>query len=341
MKDYINIKHVGICIGALALILIATLIIINIEPSEEAKYKEYAKETTLLTAGDDTMSLDEGVFLTKNKQAYYEASYLAQGYSLDWSVIYTDNKTFEQVVLDESLEFVKQIFLFSEYAMDNNITLTDEEIKSVEADVKEFLSSSSETVIKATLADEDLLERIYTRTAYYNKVCELICEDADLTVTDEEARQCLVTAIEISPLYFDSPDRTANKILERVKSGEIITQVAKIYDAEATEGHVGLGDMNGDALEKLCLSLGDGECGMVEIDGTYFVVYCHLANDTEAAKEAKELILEEKKNEVVKAFFAELQKDIEITVNEDAWDTINFDNVIFTEEDLNATSSKK
>lgn len=335
MKDCIKKNQILICIGIVVLISIAAFIIIKTDSQESTEnYDRYIKNTVLMSSGDKKMFLDEGVFLTKNKQAYYEAYYLSSGYILDWNAEYEEGKLFKTLVLEESLDFIKQIFLFSEYAKAEGMELTEQELSNITASVDEFLAESGENVINATHADRELLTRVYTRTAYYDKVCNMIYSNTDLTVTDEEARQCLVAAVEISPQYFDSPKRTAEKILELVNSGEVITEVAVKYDNQAVKGNVGKGDMNGNALEELCLSLKDGECKMTEIDGTYFVVYCYMENDNEATEISRENIVTERKEEALNNFFLELLSEMPVDVNEDAWNTITFDETIFTEEDL-------
>ncbi len=295
-------------------------------------------DTVILSSGDYEMTFDEALFLTKNKQAYYEAYYLSANYALDWDAKYDDTKTFEEIVLDESLEFAKEIFLFSEYAKANGITISDTELTSIEKDVNTFLSDSGEAVVDATRANSDVLKRIYIRTAYHDKLCEQIYSDTDLTVDKNELRQCLVAAVELGPKYYGSPKETAEAIMNRVNSGEVITEVAEIYDAEAVKGNVGKGDMDGNALEELCLSLKNGECKITEINGTYFVVYCYLENHEEATDIAVENKIEELKAEAVDKFYQKLLTEMPVTVNEEAWSTINFDKPIFTEEDLTTTS---
>lgn len=338
MKEYINKKQTLICIGIVVFIALVSLGVLMFKP--EAKTPpDSAASTTFLSSGDNVMYLDEGIFMTQNKQAYYEALYLADGYLMNWDTEVQSGETFEAQVLNESLEFAQYVFVFSEYAKAQGITLTDEELSKITTDVNDFLTMSEDNVLKATLATEELVTRVYTRTAYYDKVCNQIYEGLDLTVSDEEARQCRVAAVELSPLYFDSPERTAAKIVERVNNGEIITKVASIYDSEAVEGNVGRGDMDGNAFEQLCLSLKDGQCRMTEMDGTYFVIYCYLENDTEATEIAKENIITARKDAAVRDFYENLVKDEPIKVNTEAWSTIDFDEAIFTEEDMGSITS--
>ena len=335
MREYINIKHTIICLGIAATIFIMGIIIVKTDSTDSKENNDkYIKETVLLSADGKEMLLDEAVFLTKNKQAYYEAYYLSAGQKINWNATDKDGVVFKDLVLDESLLFVKEMFLFSEYAKTHGIELTEQDLNTIASSVNEFLSDSSENVIKATHANSDLLNRIYTRTAYHDKLCEQIYNDTDLNVSDDEARQCLIAAAEFSPENFDSPERTAAKVVERVNSGEVIGEVAKIYDNEVKKGNVGKGTWNENELEKFCLSLKDGECKMIEINGSYYVIYCYMENDNDATEADRTDLITKRKEKAISDFMNELTSKTNITVNTEAWSTINFDKTIITSEDL-------
>lgn len=324
--------------SALAVCLIA-LAVYFLFIKESNDYESLA-DNALLTSGKYEMRYDEAFFLTKNKQAYYEAYYLTADKDLDWNKIYEDNKTFSQLVLEESLDFTKEIFIFSEYAKANGITLSQSELDAIDKDVSTFLSESGTKVLNATKANADILKRVYTRTAYHDKLCEKIYNETDLTVNEDELRQCLIAAVELGPKYFDSPDETAKAIMEEVNSGQVITEVAKKYDTQARKGNIGKGTMDGNALEKLALSLKIGECKTTKIDDTYFVVYCYLEYDEEATDYAVEQKIEELKAEAVATYFENLLKEMPIVVDEKAWSTITFDKPIFTKDDIKTTEQQ-
>ena len=83
-----------------------------------------------------------------------------------------------------------------------------------------------------------------------------------------------------------------------------------------------------------CLSLKDDECKITSIDGVYFVVYCYMENDETETKNVKEVLLEEKKVSYINEFVSNLEKENPVTVNTEAWNTINFDKPIYTKEDI-------
>ena len=337
-KKLLEKYKVQAVVGAIIAVLVIAIGIYVLVSNSSDSYSKLADEA-IFTSGDYSMRYDEAYFLTKNKQAYYEAYYLSSDVDLDWNAEYEDGKTFGQVVLNESLDFAKEIFIFSEYAKANGITISEAELKSIESEVATFFKESGTKIVNATKANSDVLKRVYIRTAYHDKLCDKIYSEASLEVDEDEMRQCLIAAVELGPKYFDSPKETAEAIMNRVNSGEVITEVAQKYDTKAMKGNVGKGTMDGNALEKLCLSLKNGECNITEIEGTYFVVYCYLAYDEEATEYAVEQKLEELKAEAVAKYYEELLKDMPVTVNEEAWSTINFGESIFTEADLEGNKS--
>lgn len=334
MKKYLNKKSTLICLGIVGILVVISALVLFIKPKDTENYSNYAKKTTIFTMGDKSMPLDEAYFIAKNRQAYYEEYYLTYGTSFSWDVPVEQGKTYEDVVLEESLHYAKQIFVLSEYAKDNGITLTETEEKSLASSINSFMTNSHTNILKASYATEELATRVYTRTTLHDKVCELILSDKDLTVDTEVARNCLVGIVEINPEYFDSPERIAEKIYERVNAGEVIGEVAGIYDATVDKINVAKNSQIIDKMEEFCLSLKDDECKMTSIDGVYYVVYCYLENDETVTANAKEVLIEEKKSNYINEFVENLEKENPVTVNTDAWSTVNFDEAIFTKSDI-------
>lgn len=334
MKKYLNKKSTLICLGIVGILAIISALLIFVKPKDTENYSSYTKKTTIFTMGDKTMPLDEAYFITKNRQAYYEEYYYTYGAAFSWDIPVEQGMTYEEAVLEESLQYSKQIFVLSEYAKDNGMKLTEAEEKVLASTINAYLTNSHSNIIKASYATEELVTRVYTRTALHDKVCEMILGDKDLTVDIEEARNCLVGIVEISPEYFDSPERIAEKICERVNGGEVIGEVAGIYDATVDKINVAKNSEVKDVMEEFCLALKDDECKITSIDGVYYVVYCYLENDETVTANAKEILIEEKKSQYITEFVENLEKENAVTINTDAWDTVNFDEAVLTKNDI-------
>ena len=291
--------------------------------------------STLITIDDTTIPFSVGQFYAYNEQASYEAYYLANGYVINWSTKYTEenSETIEDMVKNDVLERIKMFHVVANYAIANGITLSDEDYSEIDKSVSNYLNGS-EKVIHATGATEELLKSIYETESYYNKGCDLIFEGETFEVDEDEIRQCDIYAVEIYPEVIEFPEDTANAILNRVKAGEDIQKVANAYGLECHEGNVGKGDFNGDSVEKLCLSLNDGEVGITSEDGAYLVIYCIKATDEEATEIAREEAIGLLKSDKLKSFYDEYTKDMNITVDEVLWSKITYTNTIFSSDDL-------
>lgn len=339
MKNFIQkYFYQSIVLGLLIVVSIVLLLgylvtnVFNVTPGYIGANKQ-----VLMTSGDSSITLDEGIFIAKDMQAYYEEYYVSQGQTVNWKVVNDNGDTYEQVILNDTLQLLKEVFLFSEYAKANGYELSENELKNIKSDVSAYLSDSPAALILATGANSDLLNRFYTRTAYYNKVCDEIYNNADLTVDEEDVRQCLVAIATISPDDFDSPKQTADKILERVNNGEVLAGVADKYGATVTKTNIGSGSLEGNELEKLCMSLKDSECKLIEIKGTYYVVYCYLACDEDKTDAAKEQKISDLKEKAKLDYYNELIKTMPIELDESAWETINFNTAIYTKDNIGDT----
>ncbi len=339
MKKFVEkYFYQSIVVGLLLVVLLvlglgyAVTNVFNVEPGYVG-----ADNKVLMSYEDSTLTLDEGIFIAKDMQAYYEEYYLSEGYTVNWDAEYKDGKTYEETILEDTLQLLKEVFLFSEYAKANGYELTSDDQSSITSDAETYLKDSAAVLVTATGANMDLLEKFYTRTTYYSKVCDDIYNNTDFTIDTEDIRNCLVAIATISPDNFDSPEETANKILERVNNGEVMAGVAAKYSAEVTKTNIGPGSLDGNDLETLCLSMADGECKMVEVKGTYYVVYCYLSNDEEATAEAKELKLSELQDEAKLTFYNELLETMSIELDEELWATITFDTAVYTTENINDT----
>ena len=345
---------------------------------------------TFLTVNGIEVPLKVGKFYAYNEQASYEAYYLANGYSLDWSTLYEEEVTtkkpatetttaegtttegtttegtttegtttegtttegtttegtttegetpgkypIEDLVKKDVLERIKMFYVISQYAKENGATLTAEDTKEIAEFTKNYLEGNKK-VVDATNADEEFLASVYGIEAYYNKGCDMIFKDVDFGIVDEDIRQVSIVAIELPKNSVEFPEDTAKAIVARLDAGEKLEDIAKFYGISSlvAKGSLGKGDFAGDKVEELALSLKTGEHGYIVDKDVHIIVCCIDDNDEEATKAVKESLIAQKKSEKLAEFYEEYTKNMEITLNEELWDTVTFKNPIFTEEDV-------
>lgn len=332
MKKYINKKATLICLGLAAIITIISIIVPLIKPKNN-KEEDYSK-ITLFTMNDKTMTFDEAYFIAKERQAYFEQYYHTYYSAFSWDTIMEPGKTNEDIMLEQLFSYIQEVFVLSEYALANGMALTDNENKAALSEADSFMSNSSSKVLTATKANADLANRIFTRIHLYNKATTEILKDKDLTISLDDARVCTIGVATVSPEKFDSPERVANEIADRVNNGDVIGGVAKTFDIAEEKTFIDKDSTLPKEFVDFCLSLKDDECKVLELDGTYYAVYCYLENDEVETAAKKQFLLEEKKANYVAAFVEELIKEQPISVNTEIWNTVNFDTPIYTKEDV-------
>lgn len=303
---------------------------------EDSNNKDADLNKTFLTVGEEEISLEIGRFYALNQQASYEAYYLSNGYSIDWtsSSEETGGKTLEEAVKADVLEQIKIFYTIAQYAKENNITLDDSDYADIDKLIEEYFSSSEDgldNLISAANITKDFLKKVYEVEAYYNKGCDFILKDETFDPKSEDLRVADLYAIEITKDTHDFPEDTAKAIVARIDAGDKPEDVAKVYGLQAIEGNLAKGDFNGDPFETLGLSLKEGECNYVNVDGESVVIYCISPYDEDATNDNITVI----KTQKIKEFYDEYSKNINYKVDEELWSKINYNTPIFTEDDLN------
>lgn len=285
----------------------------------------------------EELKMEEAAFYAYCQQASYEAYYLAsENQEIDWSAKSNENdQTLEEQAKEEVLEIMKRRYVFLKHSQEFEVELTKEEEAEVEERVHQFMTESDKKILNACQANEDLVHRLYERNAIYEKIKEALIKDADITVTQKEAKQALCSVVEFKSDVEDR-EKKAEAIISMVKKGTSMEAAAKAYGYEMAKGNIGIGDMENSMLETTCLSMKTGEITSVEYEDILYIVYCDMDYDKEATKLAKEEKIEEKKQKIWDKQYEEWLKDVSYTLKEENWNQIHFKTPIFTMEDMEA-----
>ena len=132
-------------------------------------------ENVVMTVNYMEISVEQAKFYAYNKQANYEVYYLVSGSEIDWDSPYDEANTditMEALVKKEVLEQMKETVLVSQYAKEQGIKLDDEDLNDIDALVNEFVSDSKDTLLDKTGKDKDVLNTVFTRQKYVDKLYE-------------------------------------------------------------------------------------------------------------------------------------------------------------------------
>lgn len=324
---------------------------------KQQEKKETEEETqTAWTHGEDILAVidgeeitvEEGKFYAYCQQANYEAYYLAYyQQELDWGAQADESgETMEAKVKKEVMEEIKRKVMFSHHAQEYDVKLTEKEEEEVAEKVDKFLKESDEKILEASGATKELVSKIYTRNALYEKVYDTMAEQFDIQITQSEAKQAKITAVELASTQEkekseEELEKDAQAILKMAKDGQTLSVAAKAYGYEATTGNVGKGDMNGNELEQTCLSMKTGEYKIFAYSEYVYVLYCDSDWDKEATGLAKEEMEKTRIEEEAVKIYESWLESAQVEWNQSRFDEMKFDTAIFTMEDMESVQDEE
>ncbi len=158
-----------------------------------------SSDDIVLTVNETSLTLAEARYYAYNKQANYEVYYLASGSNINWNEIYYSDSdiTLEQLVKAEVVEQMKKDILVCEYAQNEGISLSDEDMDEINAMADEFISDSKKELLDKVDASKDTLVKIYTRQMYCTKLYEKL-QIADNTDAQNELFKMLLPDADVT-----------------------------------------------------------------------------------------------------------------------------------------------
>ncbi len=307
----------------------------------------YGEEIGAVVDGEE-ITAEEIDFYAYCQQANYEAySLLSYRQELNWGDAADESgETMEEKVKKEIQREIERKVIFSHKAKEWNVTLTQKEEKEVEEKTEKFLKESDKKLLERSKADSELVKKIYTRNALYEKVYKKIGGQLGIKVTQEEAKQAKITAVELSSIQGrektkEQLEKDASAILKMAKRGKTLKIAAQAYGYSASTGNVGKGDMSGNELEQACLSMKTGEYKLLNYLEYVYVLYCDSDFDKEATELAKEEIKKQKTEAKVTKIYESWQGDIGVEWNQTCIDNVSFDKAIFTIEDVDKVQNQE
>ena len=232
-----------------------------------------------------------------------------------------DNRgtTFEAALLEQIHAFLREVRLMSAMAKQENLTLSGKEKEQVQLAAAEYRKELGDVLAEELSISEKEMEELYTDYWLSEKLVEKLTEDANLEVSDSEAKVITVSQLEISQR------EAAEELLAKLQEeGADFTAVAKEY-AENIEANRQLcrGEM-GKEYEEEAFSLSEGGIsGVVEDSGKFYILKCVDDYDEAATKLNKEKIASEKKNEAFLRRYQSFKGETPLTGEDPIWQEIS------------------
>ena len=146
-------------------------------------------EATLMTVGEDKVTMGVGNFFARYQQAMAEAQYGTYMGDEMWETEVAESETMEESMKKRILESLKTLYVLEDHMKDYKVELTAEEKQKIETTAKEFLKANKDGAKEVISADEDTVKRVLELLTIEDKMREAMVKDVDKNVSDEEAAQ--------------------------------------------------------------------------------------------------------------------------------------------------------
>jgi foldase protein PrsA len=294
------------------------------------------------TYGDEKIYLDEVNYYLRNSQLSYE--YFGTMYGINiW-----DSEGMEDNVREEAMSIIYQTRVLCAHADDYNVELTDADKELVAEAVSELLEDeSNQAFMEIAGSDEEMLTEIMTQNALANKVYQAICDETEITTTEEDVRKNSVSYLLFNEetesedetetaedetadaeteeteeaVYYTEDD--ANAALEKVQAGTSLEEVGEEVGIDVSTTNFSVNEEQSTDFAKAGAALAEGESTVVYEEGTgWYVMVCDSDNDEDATASAYESAVETEKSDHFSEVYEAMDK-AKFKVNEDVVNTLN------------------
>ncbi|MCR5503916.1 MAG: peptidylprolyl isomerase [Lachnospiraceae bacterium] len=248
---------------------------------------------------------------------------------------------FAVTVRENALALISQIKAMNLLAVDNSITLSDEEERKVREAADEYFGSLGETERKKLRIDEDLVLRMYREYALAHKYYREIIKDIDLEVSDDEARTITIEQIFLRT-YLEGPDgirqemSLSEKEALRVKAEELRALAAdgehEFSDLVLEYSDGGLSELSfskGDTdpvFENAVFNLGTNEISeVIRTKDGYHIIKCLTTFNREETDLNKLKIADLSRQKVFGERYDTYVSTLITAFNDELWDSVSED----------------
>ena len=226
--------------------------------------------------------------------------------------------TFEETLLSQIHDFLKELKTMSLMADEEKVTLSGKErelAKQAAAQYMEELKNAGES----SEIDKDVVESLYEDYWKAEKLVETLTNSVNLEVSDSEAKVIVVDEIVLSDK--NQADETLKKV--QTEGTDFMTVAKEVSEDQEIEKKISRG-LRPEAYEKAAYALTTGETSdVIEADGKYYILRCVNDYDESATKVRKEEMVREKKNEAFYETYSEYAAKVHLAKDDSLWKNLS------------------
>ena len=234
------------------------------------------------------------------------------------TVVDESGTTFEETLLSQIHDFLKELKTMSRMADEEKVTLSGKErelAKQAAAQYMKELKNAGES----SEIDKDVVESLYEDYWKTEKLVETLTGSVNLEVSDSEAK--VITVDEIVLSDKDKADEALKKV--QMEGTDFMTVAKEVSEDQEIEKKISRG-LRPEAYEKAAYALATGEISdVIEADGKYYILRCVNDYDEAATKARKEEMVREKKNEAFYETYSEYAAKVHLAKDDSLWKNLS------------------
>ena len=234
------------------------------------------------------------------------------------TVVDESGTTFEETLLSQIHDFLKELKTMSRMADEEKVTLSGKErelAKQAAAQYMKELKNAGES----SEIDKDVVESLYEDYWKTEKLVETLTGSVNLEVSDSEAK--VITVDEIVLSDKDQADEALKKV--QMEGTDFMTVAKGVSEDQEIEKKISRG-LRPEAYEKAAYALATGEISdVIEADGKYYILRCVNDYDEAATKVRKEEMVREKRNEVLYETYSEYAAKVHLAKDDSLWKNLS------------------
>ncbi|MBP3233768.1 MAG: hypothetical protein J6M65_05025 [Eubacterium sp.] len=184
---------------------------------------------TVFTFDGENISLGEVYLYADTVREDYEATYGSDVWNIDVSIARDNSANMEDVTRKDIIEDIVHVKLLASKANEYKCALTQEEESEVASQTDAFYRMLTDEQIKSMALDYDMIHKVMQENAIAKKVYSLIIDDAEIEVSDEDARETT-----FYDLYFECYTVASNGDVTKLSDDEREAQYERALQAYNT-----------------------------------------------------------------------------------------------------------
>ncbi|MDO4331134.1 MAG: peptidyl-prolyl cis-trans isomerase [Eubacteriales bacterium] len=283
------------------------------------------KKNEVFRIGDLSCTLPEVMVYLTNMQNQYEAVFGEEIWNAK-----DDEGALEKEAKEQILAELAQVKAMTLLAQQKGIELDEKEEERAAAAGKEYYQSLNETEVSALGVDEKTVVQMYREYALAKKVYQQIVENVNPEISDDEARTITVLQIRL-----EDREKAQDVCSRAQEEGADFESLAENNSEDPVICYsFGKGEVN-EAVEAAAFDLGKDEVsGVIEADGSYYILKCISTFDEAQTQLNKVKIVEQRRNEAFHNEYNAFVDSLTRQINEELWDSVAF----IHDENVNTSS---